>query len=408
MQLIKKLISILLIGIIFLSITITGLGKFEINSESKIQKRKNADYKNNINFTLELLLILGRIPSVSASIIKNNSIIWYGGYGHYNKHYPIRNRLKPNVDTIYYCGSISKSFATTAILQLYEQGKFNLDDNINDYLDFEVKNPYYEDVNLTFRMLLSHQSSIIEDREHSRYFLIMLYLLKKAEYPYPIIKKIFETNGSFLGFPIWGDYAPGKRSNYSNIAFILIEHLIEVLSNQSFREYCKENILEPLGMHNSSFTIKDLNKSQVAIPTTERLGFYISYPTIDGPNAPGGLRSSVNDLSKYLIAHMNNGTYNGVRILNNSTIEMMHTQQYPGSGRTYGLGWLIWDGVLGQKLEGYTGGVPGTIAFMFYNRTTEKGMILFVNRLFSTRLSSISIKYFDVVFNYVFDKFTNL
>lgn len=405
---IKKLIVLTIIGLILFSSAKAGLSKFEINSEYKAHGKKISDIKDNINLTLELALMIGRAPSVSAGIIKNNSIVWYGGYGHYNKHYPIRNRQKPNIDTIYCCGSISKSFATTAILQLYEQGKFDLDDNINDYLDFEVKNPYYRNVNITFRMLLSHQSSIIEDREHSRHFLVLLYLLKKSEYPYPIIKKIFETNGSFLGFPIWGDYAPGERSNYSNIAFILIEHLIEVLSNQSFREYCKENILEPLGMHNSSFTIKDLNKSQVAIPTTERLGLYISYPVVDGPNAPGGLRSSVNDLSKYLIAHMNNGTYNGARILNNSTIEMMHTQQYPGSGRTYGLGWLIWDDVLGQKLEGYTGGVPGTIGFMFYNRTTEKGMILFVNRLFSTRLSSISIKYFDVVFNHVFDKFTNL
>jgi CubicO group peptidase (beta-lactamase class C family) len=406
--LIKKVITISIIGTIFISSAITGMCEFEINSEFKIQERKDTYNEDFINFTIELSLLLGRIPSVSACIIKNNSIVWYGGYGHYNKHFPIIKRKKPDADTLYCCGSISKSFAATAILQLYEEGKFDLDDNINDYLDFEVRNPHYKDMNITFRMLLAHQSSLKENINLARWFLVSLYLLIEDEYPYPLIKDIFNPDRKIIEHFIWGNYAPGQETNYSNIGYILIEHLIEIFSNKSFNEYCKENIFERLGMNNSSFTINDLDIEKVAIPTTDILGFYLGYPNIDGPKAPGGLRTTVDDLSKYLIAHMNNGSYNGVSILSNKTIAEMHKPQYPGLGKRYGLGWFIWDDILGQKLEGHTGGVPGSMAFMFMNNTSDKGMILFVNRYLYTKIDPISIKYFDIVFEYIFEKFVNI
>ena len=107
---------------------------------------------------MKLAMNLAHMQSVSACIIKNNTIKWSGNYG-------FSNRLlleKPTINTNYMAGSISKTITAIAIMQLYENESydFDLDDNVSKWLPFDIKNPTYPDVNITFRMLLSHQSSL--------------------------------------------------------------------------------------------------------------------------------------------------------------------------------------------------------------------------------------------------------
>ena len=95
------------------------------------------------------------IPSLSACIIKNDTIVWSKAFGWSD----IYNLKKAKSDTIYRVASITKTFTATALMQLYEQGLFDLDDNVSEYLPFDLKNPKYPECNITFRMLLAHQSS---------------------------------------------------------------------------------------------------------------------------------------------------------------------------------------------------------------------------------------------------------
>jgi CubicO group peptidase (beta-lactamase class C family) len=179
----------------------------------------------------------------------------------------------------------------------------------------------------------------------------------------------------------WGDFPPGNDYYYTNIGYILLGYLIEQISGQSFEDYCNEHILQPLSMNNSSFFINDLNNEKLAIPYLWNHGIYYPLPhfELNCFNSAGGLFSNINDLSKYLLVHMNEGVYNGIKILNKSTIDEMHTIQYPNGN--YGLGW----GIIERnniRREGHSGSIPcfGSMMFSVNSSSSENfGIIYFWN-----------------------------
>ena len=346
---------------------------------------------------IKLFMRLACFPSISVCIIKNDSIVWHKGYGK-AKFFP---PIKPTLDTIYPIGSISKTFTATALMQLFEQGKFDLDDNVNDYLNFEVKNPNFPNENITFRMLLAHQSSLSGLTQYTQissfiFDLRFTYLFYKERclYPYPLIKELITTEG-YLYWPInWEDYPPGKNCSYSNFGYILLEHLVEVLSGESYTDYITENIFKPLNMTNSSFFYKDLNRKNLAFSYFNIGRVYIRLPFIDIPYGIGGIKTSMRELSHYAIVHKDGGIWNGNRILNESTVELMHTHQYPnysletGLGVKFGLGWGIHPGH-----EGHYGHVPGGSSFLIVNKTHNYSIVFSINNyiLFSKPIVAFSI-----------------
>jgi CubicO group peptidase (beta-lactamase class C family) len=180
----RKTFTLLVVSL-FLGLCVATLtqGRIENKSDSNSEQYFDSNIKN--------LMRLGRFPSLSACIIKNKSIVWYNGYG------KARFLTKPNIDTIYRIHSISKTFTATALMQLYQKGLIDLDDNINDYLDFDVYNPNYPDVNITFRMLLAHQSSLTNEVTNLKYFYYnsLCYVIQKKNYVYPFIKELITTEG---------------------------------------------------------------------------------------------------------------------------------------------------------------------------------------------------------------------
>jgi CubicO group peptidase (beta-lactamase class C family) len=311
------------------------------------------------------------------------------------------------------------------MLQLYEQGVFDLDDNVSEYLPFDLKNPKYPDVNITFRMLLSHHSSfccrtlesLLQPLEPEMnitlknvvkgYLMNWVHLkdLYSGFYPeekYPWIQEVMVPGGSLYYDELWGDYPPGEGYYYSNTIYILLGYLIERLTNQSYEDYCRDHFFIPLSMDNTSFYVDDLNAEQLAVPYIWLHRIYLPLPHFDYrcQNPAAGLRTNLEDLSHWLIAHMNGGIYNGVRILNESTIEEMHTVQFPHiDPGEYGLGWElleIYDGIL----EGHGGSNLGYHSGMFFyhpaNSSEQVGFIYFWNEeLWSFSLIGLLPQYKD-------------
>jgi CubicO group peptidase (beta-lactamase class C family) len=303
-------------------------------------------------------------------------------------------------DTIYLVASITKPFVATALMQLYEQGLFDLDDDVNDYLPFEVRNPNFPDDPITFRMLLAHQSSyvtrdvesilepfepIVEETLKSgfNYFIYTLIHIKDAfsgfydEERSIWIENVMSQDGSLYHPEHWGDYPPGEKFYYSNVAFILLGYLIELLSGESFEDYCMVHIFEPLFMNNTSFYIENFDTEKLAVPYVRLHGFYIPLPNyeLNCYNPPAGLRTNIIDLSHFLIAHMNEGVHDGVRILNASSIEEMHRWQY---NVRYGFGWDYIDH-RDNVVQGHEGSQLGFRSFMHYCDIDNVGVIYFFN-----------------------------
>ena len=195
----------------------------------------------------------------------------------------------------------------------------------------------------------------------------------------PWLKDVLVPGEKYYNPKVWNNYPPGENGNYSNVGFILLGYLIEQLTNQSFEKYCQDNILTPLQMQNTSFHPDTLDKDQLATPYVRILRFYIPLRHYDYNyvTAAGGIRSTLEDLSHFLLAHMNDGEYNDVRILEEETVELMHTIQYTNS--RYGLGWIVNSKDNGRTLEGHTGGAPGGTALMMMSTFENIGVIFFIN-----------------------------
>lgn len=376
----KMILAILSISLIA-SYIIIEKGVFALNLGifTKLERKEN-EFKNletEIQETVDKLNVVG----LSISVIENNKISYSQGFGYAD----IDKNIKTDTNTIYRIASISKSITASAIMKLYEEGKFKLDDDINDYLNgFEVRNPNFPDEKITFRMLLTHTSSIIDG----------------------------DTYSTIYDIQDFGDYKPGDQFEYSNYGYNLLATLIEQISNQDFEDFVQENIFKPLNMKASfnpnKFEYVDniavlygidedgnyyerLNdkkriEDNIVISSTVRdkdgkipLGNAFKYsPT-------GGLRTSPNELAKFMIMLSNKGLYNGTRVLKKDTVELMEQIHWYGDAlnglyKCKGLGLHITDDLIeGSRLIGHTGEAYGLLSNMFYDENRKFGYIMMLN-----------------------------
>tara|TARA_Y100000994_G_scaffold1306_1_gene1446 strand:- start:14505 stop:16010 length:1506 start_codon:yes stop_codon:yes gene_type:complete len=384
------------------------------------QTNNYRDEEELINF-IESTMATHLIPGLSISIVKDDNIVWEEQFGYAN----IVNDILVDENTVFILSSISKTVTATALMQLFEDGLFDLDDDIDNYLSFNINHPDYPLVPITFRMLLSHTSGIKDNWSVMPYYdgdsqIELSYYLNQYFTPGG---QFYNSNSNFT------NSSPGNGYSYSNIGAALIGLLVEEISNQSFNQYCNENIFEPLEMNNAFWflsEIEDLN--QVASPyqltggngdTCFEIGCGIynednpcfcdfacidyedccpDYEEVCGEDGTGAdyanltehnnygyadypsgqLRTTSNNLAKFMSAYINDGVYNGVRILNPETIELIKTIHYPNINSTQGLIWY-YKNENERILFGHNGGDIGSSTEMFISFSDNLGVVLLTN-----------------------------
>lgn len=115
-------------------------------------------YEGDLDKFMQARLDAMKVPGMAAGIVSPDGLVWEGYYGTYDGESPFSE------ETLFNIASVSKTVVATAAMQLWEQGHFDLDDDINDYLDFEIRNPSYPEQAITFRHLMTHRSTI-RDRQ---------------------------------------------------------------------------------------------------------------------------------------------------------------------------------------------------------------------------------------------------
>jgi len=370
-KLVIKSLALIFVMMFFLSTNIKALSE-------------NQDLNDKI-FDLKVKTYMKRLkaPSLAVCVIKNDTVVWSDTYGYSN----IYLRKKTTLDTIYTIGSISKCVTGTAVMQLIENESNNvdLDDNVSEWLPFDLKNPNFPNVNITFRMLLGHRSSLLDSLSD------LLNIFQSSDDIFKWVQDHIVHGGKYYKQDYWGDIPPGENCTYSSFAFVVLSLLVEQISGQNFDDYCQENMFQPLNMTNTSYEIERLDKKKFARPYFPSLLGYIPFFHYDAKVlAPcGGLRTTANDLSHFLIAHMNNGIYNNVRILKNSTVELMHALYdandtgywFHGGNITFGLGWAHLD-INGKHWEGYNGGAVGYSCDMATIASENVGVVILSNNHF--------------------------
>jgi CubicO group peptidase (beta-lactamase class C family) len=290
-----------------------------------------------------------KIPGAVALVVRDGKIVYYKAFGKADN--PSGRAMKR--DDIFRIASQTKAITATAVMMLWEEGKFKLDDPISRYIP-EFKNPQvlntfnrndtsYTTVpaksEITIRQLLSHTSGIgygqIADDidEHFR----MLYQ-KTGVFDSWTTKEIStEDNIKKLAkLPL--HFSPGEQFLYSNGPDVL-GYLIEVVSGQSLDVFLRTRIFEPLGMNDTWFYLpEDRFQRLVSLQMPEN-GKWVRYPiTFYDPNFPvngpkqwlsggAGLSSTAKDYAAFLQMYLNGGEYNGKRFLSRTTIQTIMADQ---------------------------------------------------------------------------------
>ena len=248
-----------------------------------------------------------KIPGLAASIIKDGEIYWTGAYGFAN----IEDSIEVTDSTLFMLASTSKTVTGVALMQLWEKGLFDLDDDINNYLPFEVHNPNFPDSVITFRMLLTHTSSINDN------WSVMPYYVGDSPIPLGQYLEDYLVPGGAYYYPAnYNNFAPGTTWDYCNIAVALVGYLVERLTAGNFSTYTKDSIFIPLEMNETAWFLSELDTTHIARPYTYSGGNYQAHAHYGYSDYPSGqLRTSTLQLSKFLTAFMQGGEINNTRIL---------------------------------------------------------------------------------------------
>lgn len=306
------------------------------------------------------------IPSLVAGIVKEDSLIWQRAYGFHN----VEQKEAPTIATVYHLASISKTFTAVAALQLYEQGQLDLDADINEYLPISIRNPHFPEVPLTARMLLTHTASLAwptneeNPRFNDRFSGDSAPPLAEwiADYLVPGAPKYLEST--------WKRASPGSLYQYTNVGAALLGYLVEVISDQAFSSYCQDHIFTPLQMLNSGFLLADVDLSTLA--TLYHEGSVIEPYSVS--HYPASMvKSSLTELSHFLIAIMNGGIYQGKRILQEQTINEMLSIQVPAAKLGF-----IWQYV-DKGWVGHNGGYWGVTSNFDFHPDHGVGVLLMTN-----------------------------
>lgn len=242
-------------------------------------------------------------------VVKDGSVLFAKGYGYADLAH--RTPVSPET-TLFRPGSISKLFTWTAVMQQVEQGKLQLDRDINDYLDFKI--PPYQGKPITLRNLMTHTPGF-EDSAKG---------LLPASVDEVDLERYLKTHLPARIFP------PGALVAYSNYGCGLAGYIVQRVSGERFEDYIAHHIFQPLDMTHSSFA-QPLPPSLASMMSkgykTASDGVPQPFELVD-PAPAGSMSTTAEDMAHFMLAHLQNGRYNDARILQPATVALMHSPQY--------------------------------------------------------------------------------
>lgn len=249
------------------------------------------------------------IAGVVVSVVKDGKVLFAKGYGYAD----VAKRTPVSADsTLFRPGSISKLFTWTAVMQQVEQGKLDLDRDVNDYLDFKIPPTYPKPI--TLRNIMTHTAGFEETVQE------LFVADAKDLKPFDIYLK------EHLPARI---FPPGTTPAYSNYATTMAGYILQRVSGQDYYDYIDEHILKPLGMAHCTFrqplpvNLQPMmsNGYEVASQPAKTFEFVEAAPA-------GSSSVTAMDMTRFMLAHLQDGQFEGAQILKPETARMMHSRQF--------------------------------------------------------------------------------
>ena len=305
-------------------------------------------------------------PGISVAVIHNSEIAWVKGYGVPD----IKTQLPVNTNTVFQAASISKPITALAVMKLVQDGKLDLDENINSYLKTWKlpENEFTAKDKVTLRNLLSHTAGVTV-HGFSGY---------KNDAHIPTLEQVLNGEPPANSGKVVVDLKPNTEFRYSGGGYTIVQQVLIDQLQKSFQEIMREVVLEPLGMTNSFFSNSALNEKQHTNATAAHntdgeqvLGKRYIYPEM----AAAGLWTTAEDLAKFAIEVQKSLKGESSKVLTKEFAEIMTTPVLNGE---YNIG-LCNEKISTEQLLGHSGGNEGYTCGMLFHKEKGFGVILMSN-----------------------------
>src|SRR5258708_11398819 len=258
------------------------------------------------------------IAGAVVAVVRDGKVLFAKGYGFSDveKHKPILP-----AETLFRPGSISKLFTWTSVMQLVEQGKLDLDRDVNEYLDYKIPPAFGKPI--TLRNIMTHTPGF-EDTAKELF-------VADASKMRPLGEYLREHIPARI-FP------PGVTPAYSNYATAVAGYIVQRVSGKPFEQYVADNLYSPLGMAHTTF-VQPLppnllplmsNGYSRASQSAKPFEFVQSFPA-------GSVSTSAADMCNFMVAHMQDGKFGNAQILKPETAKLMHARQFAADPRLNGM-----------------------------------------------------------------------
>jgi CubicO group peptidase (beta-lactamase class C family) len=309
------------------------------------------------------------LPGAAVGIVHGQELVWSQGFGYAD----IPSERRPDADTVYRVGSITKTFTATALVQLRDEGKLSLDDPLMRHLpEFAAVRALHGKVeDVTLLRLLTHRSGLMGEPPGRHWETLQFPTIAEIIASLPEVAIVIEPDSAF---------------KYSNLGFALLGEVVARLSGRPYVEYVREQILEPLGMVSSGFALTDEIRSRMATGYDPDLyadePLPSACPNFNGEAATGQLYSTVNDLARWIAFQFREQgpERNGVPVLSGRSLREMHRPLYMEPGWSEGT-CLPWMGMRrgDNVFLGHGGGIHGFTTQILFHLEHSLGAIVLLN-----------------------------
>ena len=302
------------------------------------------------------------IPGMSLAIVKDGEIIFMKGFGYKD----FEKKIPVTADTQFAIGSSSKAFTALSVLMSQDEGKLSLDDSPKKYLPYFKINDAEIDKNITVRDLMAHSSGLNRtDLGWITGKLTREEIIRVAGEAKPMAKL-------------------REKFFYQNVMFVTAGEIVSKVQKQPWEKFVPERIFKPLGMTNSTMSLKEMQKTK-----DYSFGYEYNFDTKATRNLPlrdideiapaGSINSSARDMTQWLKFVLNRGELNGKRLVSEKGYDEWTKPQMKIAGKSaYGLGWFIrdWNGL---KVVEHGGNIDGFNALVATIPEKRLGFVMLTN-----------------------------
>ncbi|MBS0417745.1 MAG: serine hydrolase [Proteobacteria bacterium] len=302
------------------------------------------------------------IAGLAVSVVKDGEVLLAKGYGYadIDKRIPI-----DPARTVMRAASLSKTFTATAVMQLVEQGKLDLNRNVNDYLDFKIPDTFAQPI--TLRNLLTHTAGFEETayRRYSPPLTLRQHVLMIPERIYP----------------------PGEITAYSNYGLNLAGYIVARVSGEPISTYIERHVLQPLGMAHSAFemiippALRPFTAKNYGLASSDEILSWTPVLEMMPTEAPAGaLATTADDMTRFMLANLQQGRYGDFQLLRPQTVQLMQAPAFvpiPGA-QPVSLGLFRYD-YQGHRIIGHSGDGEGAHSDMRLLPDERVGVFIALN-----------------------------